>query len=167
MAVVRRGSFEIPNFTGQKSVSGLRFAPIISPPTPSQYLGIQSFALSAVIWPQFQCKGLNPKFNPPFGRVRVDLASKMVPIEISSPHSYSTSIHTIGLSCTVWPQYTTWQTTDRAIGKGRLCYSIGGPKRIRPIQIKKRLIRSVAYFSPYPAYPISSVQALFDLGMGE
>ena len=36
----------------------------------------------------------------------------MVPIEISSPHSYSTSIHTIGLSCTVWLQYTTRQTTD-------------------------------------------------------
>ena len=43
----------------------------------------------------------------------------MVPIEMSAPHSYSTSIHTIGLACTVWPQYTTRQTdrqTDRAIG---------------------------------------------------
>ena len=36
----------------------------------------------------------------------------MVPIEISSQHSYSTSIHTIDLSCTVWPQYATRQTTD-------------------------------------------------------
>ena len=32
---------------------------------------------------------------------RVDLGSKTVPIELSSPHSHSTSIHTIGLSCTV------------------------------------------------------------------
>ena len=56
----------------------------------------------------------------------------MVPIEISSPRSYSTSIHAIGLSCAVWPQYTTRQTddrrqTDRATGKGRLWFSIGGP----------------------------------------
>ena len=28
-------------------------------------------------------------------------------------HSYSTSTHTIGLSCTVFPQYTTRKTTDR------------------------------------------------------
>ena len=40
--------------------------------------------------------------------------SKMVSIEISTPHSYSTSIHTI--SCTVLPQCTTRQTT----GTGRL-----------------------------------------------
>ena len=39
----------------------------------------------------------------------------MVPIEISSPRSYSTYIHTTGLSCTVLPQYTTWQTDDRLI----------------------------------------------------
>ena len=58
----------------------------------------------------------------------------MVAIEISSSHSYSTSIHTIGLSCTVWPQYATRKTddrmTDRAMGKGHLCYSIGGPKNV-------------------------------------
>ena len=41
----------------------------------------------------------------------------MVPIEISSPHSYSTSIHTFGLSCTVWPQYTTRQTERESDGK--------------------------------------------------
>ena len=55
--------------------------------------------------------------------------SKMVPIKMSSPHSYSTSIYT-GLSCTVWPQYT--RQTDRQAGRviaiGRLCYSIGGLK---------------------------------------
>ena len=52
----------------------------------------------------------------------------MVPIEMSTPHSYSTSIHTIGLSCISWLQHTTWQTTDNAIGIGCLCYSISGPK---------------------------------------
>ena len=60
--------------------------------------------------------------------------SKMVPIEINLvPHSCSTSIHNIDLSCTV---YTTWQTdsqidrqTDRAMAIiGRLSYSIGGLK---------------------------------------
>ena len=35
---------------------------------------------------------------------------KMVPVEMSSSHSYSTSVHTIGLSFTVWPQCTTQQT---------------------------------------------------------
>ena len=43
----------------------------------------------------------------------------MVPIEMSTPHSYSTSIHTIGLSCIVWPQYTTQQTTDRQSDRNR------------------------------------------------
>ena len=54
--------------------------------------------------------------------------SKIVPVEMTSPHSYSTSILTIGLSCTVKPQYTTWQIddTDRVIGIGRLCCGIGG-----------------------------------------
>ena len=32
------------------------------------------------------------------------------------PHSYSTSIYIIGLSCTVWPQCTTWQTTGQTTG---------------------------------------------------
>ena len=57
----------------------------------------------------------------------------MVPIEMSSPHSYLTSVHTIGLSCTVWPQYKTRQQdtsdirpTDIAIGIDHLCYSIDG-----------------------------------------
>ena len=39
--------------------------------------------------------------------------SKMVPIEMSSPHSYSTPIHTIGLSCNVWPKCTMRQTDER------------------------------------------------------
>ena len=50
------------------------------------------------------------------------------------PHvPIKTSMHTIGLSCTVWPQRTTWQTdtqhtTDSVIRIGRLCYSISSLK---------------------------------------
>ena len=42
-------------------------------------------------------------------------SSKVVPIEISSQHSYSysTCIHTIGICCTVWLQNTTRLTDDR------------------------------------------------------
>ena len=50
---------------------------------------------------------------------------KMVPIEMLSPIFLFDFIHTLGLSCSVWPQYTT-QQTDRVIGIGRLCYCIGG-----------------------------------------
>ena len=39
--------------------------------------------------------------------------SKIVPIEMSSLHSHSTSIHIIFLSCAVWPQFTTRQTDRR------------------------------------------------------
>ena len=51
----------------------------------------------------------NVKFRPPppSGGYNGHRGSKMVPIEILTPHSYSTFIHTTGLYCTVWPQYTT------------------------------------------------------------
>ena len=93
----------------------------------SQRLSIPSVAPSATVWPQCQCQIMSrPNSTHPLG-------SKMVTTEMSSQHSYSTSIHTICLSCTVRPQYTTRQTdtrqTDRATGRGRLCYRIGGLKR--------------------------------------
>ena len=52
----------------------------------------------------------------------------MVPIEMSSPHSYSTYMHTIGL---ILRRLATIQNaadrqTDRHMVKGRLCCSIGG-----------------------------------------
>ena len=62
----------------------------------SHRLSIQSVAPSATVWPQFPCQVLTPLPNS-----TPHLGSKMVAIEISSPHSYSTSIHTRGLSCTV------------------------------------------------------------------
>ena len=37
----------------------------------------------------------------------------MVPIEMSPPHYYSTYIHIIGLSCTVWLQYTMQQAESQ------------------------------------------------------
>ena len=91
-----------------------------SPPTISQYLPIQGFALSAdnriinylhsispLTWPEFQCEAMppSPPIRPP----------------VSFP--FDVSIHTKGLFCTVWPQYTSLHefTTDRAIGISRLC----------------------------------------------
>ena len=106
------------------SVSRLGITPIESPPTTSQYLSIQSFALSAAVWPQFHCQVMAPQFDPHFwGMFGWTYWSKIVPIKISSKHSCSTSVHAIGLSCTVWPQYTMRQT-DRAIRIGRLCYRL-------------------------------------------
>ena len=74
--------------------------------------------------------GLNPSVKlyctpvwPPFwGEVMMNpRESKMILIEMSTPHSYATSIHNIGLSCTVWPWYTTRQTGKcRTIRIGRL-----------------------------------------------
>ena len=62
--------------------------------------------------------------RPPVWGVRLDLMGrKLYQSKWSYPHSYLTSMHSIGLSCTVWPQCTTRQTIDRAIGIGRLCYS--------------------------------------------
>ena len=49
-----------------------------------------------------------------------------------------------GLFCTFWLQYTTLQTTDRAIGIGRLCISIGGLKcqnRLRIVQPSKAALK--------------------------
>ena len=49
--------------------------------------------------------------------VRGPRGSIMVLIKISSPHSYSTSIPTVCLSCTFWPQYTTRQTEQSEYAK--------------------------------------------------
>ena len=59
--------------------------------------------------------------------------SKIVQIEISSPHFYLTSIHTKGLSCTIWPQYTTRQTDRQTMPIDRLCYSLGGLIQLKQI----------------------------------
>ena len=88
-------------------------------PRLPQDLSIQSFALSAAVWLEFKCQIM------PLPANSTRPTPKMVPIELSSPHSYSSDIYTRGLSCTVWPQYTTRQT-DRAFGKCHLWYSIGG-----------------------------------------
>ena len=86
--------------------------------------------LAAIPMPNY-----GPQFDPPVRGLGWTLGVEMVglPIEMSSPHSVSTCIHTICISCIVWSQYTTRQTTDRrpadrAIGSSRLCYSVGGLK---------------------------------------
>ena len=80
--------------------------------------------LNGEFWDLHQSKA-HPRllYLPPFGcnsivklRLPNSTGSKMVPIETSSQHSYSTHTHIIGISCTVWPQYTTRQIhrqTDR------------------------------------------------------
>ena len=55
-----------------------------------------------------------PNSTPtPVWGIRMDLCGQMVPTDMSTPHSYSTYIHTVGLYCAVWPQYTTRQTDDK------------------------------------------------------
>ena len=94
-----------------------------------QRLSIQSAAPSAAFWPEFQCQ-IVP--IPPISTNRLGVkGSKMMPIEMSSPHSDSTSIHNIGLSCTGLPpppihNAANRETTGRANDIDRLCYSSGG-----------------------------------------
>ena len=68
---------------------------------------IESFALFAAVWLQFQCQVLTP---PKWYHIPIRLLCT-----------------TIGLSSTVWLQYTTRQT-EKATGIGRLYCSIGGLK---------------------------------------
>ena len=57
----------------------------------------------------------------------------MVPIEISSPHSFSTSILVIGPSCTAIHNAAD-RRTDRATAIARLCYSIDSLKMSNNLQ---------------------------------
>ena len=146
--------------------AGSGFAPIKSPPTTSQYLSIQSLALPATIWPEFQCQIMpRPQFVPPFWGYSGPRWLMMAPIEMSSPYSYATSIHTIRLSCTVWPQYTTRQT-DRTIEIGRLCSSIGslimaicnGPASAKHIQEQ----REMSTFTKRKSLILLTCNSIFD-----
>ena len=47
---------------------------------------------------------------------------------MSTPTYYSTSIHTKGLSCTIWPQYTPWPTDRQTEAKQNT-----GPTEVRNI----------------------------------
>ena len=103
LVVIWRWSIEIPNFGVLTECLGSWFSPIKSPSTTSQYLSIQSFAVSAAVWPTFQSKNV----PPPVCGVRVSLRGlKWYQSKCRPPHSNLTSMHTIG----------------------RLCYSIGGVK---------------------------------------
>ena len=49
--------------------------PIKNPATVSQYLSIESVALSATVWPQVQCQVMTPN-STPIREVRVDLGDR-------------------------------------------------------------------------------------------
>ena len=64
---------------------------------------------------------------PPFWGIRVDLRGRKWYQSKCSPHIPVRLLYTrytIGLSCTVWPQYTTQQTNDRWSDRNRY-HSIG------------------------------------------
>ena len=59
--------------------------------------------VSVTVWPQFQCKGFWKLNSTPFPirKARVDIEGrKLTKSNSRPPQSFSTSLHTIGLSCT-------------------------------------------------------------------
>ena len=70
------------------------------------------------VWPELQHQIIpHPPISTPFWVQGVPEGSKMVAIEVLTPHSYSTSIHTIGPSCTIGHNTQRGRCpTDRAIG---------------------------------------------------
>ena len=88
---------------------GLGVAPIKSPSTTFRCFSIQSFASSDVAWPELYCQIMAPQSELQFGGLgwtygveNVDPAMRGRHFPLH-PHSYSTSIQTIGLFCTIWP----------------------------------------------------------------
>ena len=109
----------IPNlggFSSQRSVRGSGVVSTESPSMTSQYFSIQSFALSATVFPQFQCQFLPTPIRPPLG-VMVDLVGRKWYQLKCRPHVDFYSRYT--LSCTVWPQYTTRPKDDRQCDRNR------------------------------------------------
>ena len=97
----------------------------------------------------------------------------MVRIEMSTLFSCSTSLHTLGRSYTVWPQYTLRQTDRRQtddlsdpialIGISRLCNCIGGLKRnIFPVFCLTPVRDFVTVFA-YSAASKRTLRTLFTL----
>ena len=70
----------------------------------------------------------------------------MVQIEMSPPHSYSTSIYTIGLPClhrlATIRNAADRQMTDRAIGIGRLCCSPSVKKSVHCNVMQRNVIKT-------------------------
>ena len=97
-----------------------------------------NFCSICAVRPQFKCHVLTSQFDPPIlggWGVRVDLGGRKY-YQSKSRHYIP-----IQLLCTLWAylapfghnttRRTTDRQTDRARGKGRLRYSIGGPKTTR------------------------------------
>ena len=62
-----KGKFWDPKFCGLEECKRVGIRTNRMPTHDSQYLLMQRFALSAVVWPQFQCQVMNPQFDLPFG----------------------------------------------------------------------------------------------------
>ena len=98
----------------------------------------KSFALSADVWPEFQCQIIaRTQTRPPLGGRGLRWTHGVkngIPIEMSSPHSFLFDFYMPYRP--ILPRLATIhnaanrQTTERAIGIGRLCYSIGSLKMI-------------------------------------
>ena len=106
---------------------GATITPIESPPTHGFPIPFyQSFAISAV-WPEFQCQIMPPTIRTPFG-VRAEIGgrkwyqSKCRP---TFPFDFCAHYRHI-LRHLVTIHNAADRQINRAIGIGRLCYSIGG-----------------------------------------
>ena len=68
----------------------------------------------------------------------------MVPFEISPPHSYLTSVHTIGLSATVWPYFEGGVLGDPQFGGFGLLGVVTG-RELRQLKAHPRLPNTSQY----------------------
>ena len=93
---------------------------------PQRRLGVTGFDWLIYLWPllDWKCQIFVQLVGVPDGVGVLGGAwgSNMIPIDTST--FYSTLLYTIGLCCTVWPEYTTWLTAHRAVRIGRPSRSI-------------------------------------------
>ena len=60
LTVICMGSFEVPQFGWFGELGESYGTAVESPHTSSQYVSLRRFALSAAVWPQFQCELWRP-----------------------------------------------------------------------------------------------------------
>ena len=90
----------VQSIAGYPVLPDIRYIPILN---TSPY---KCFAYLPPFGPKLNVKLCSPNFTPVWGLGWTE-GLKMAPIEMSFSNSYLTSIYTIGLSYTVWSQYTT------------------------------------------------------------
>ena len=121
LAVIQRGSFGYPQFRGIRgALSGWRLCQSKAHPrlpNSSQYkvlLYLPPFGRNSNV------KLRSPNSTPRSRGLGRPMELKIVPVRMCT-FKFNFYIHTIGLSFTVWPQCTTWQTDkQKAIRIGRL-----------------------------------------------